>query len=167
MSIASDGRLRWASLVALAVFVLDQVTKGVVQGAMVPHESIPLTPFLALTYVRNPGAAFGLLAGVPSTVRLPLLLAVTAVAVWVLLAFLRDASPERRGLVAAIGAVLGGAAGNLVCRVRYGEVVDFIHLHWRSFDWPMFNVADSAISVGVCVILLYSLRAPADAPAPR
>jgi signal peptidase II len=87
--------------------------------------------------------------------------------VWVLVAFLRDAPAERRALVAAIGAVLGGAAGNLVCRVRYGEVVDFIHLHWRGFDWPMFNVADSAISVGVCVILLYSLRAPAAASAPR
>jgi signal peptidase II len=163
----SDGRLRRASIVAALIFVVDQVTKSVVQHAMVTNESIPLTSFLALTYVRNPGAAFGLLAGVPGAVRLPLLLAVTGAAVWVLVAFLRDAPAERRALVAAIGAVLGGAAGNLVCRVRYGEVVDFIHLHWRGFDWPMFNVADSAISVGVCVILLYSLRAPAAASAPR
>jgi signal peptidase II len=163
----SDGRLRHAAMVAAVIFVLDQITKAVVQQSMVPNESIPLTSFLALTYVRNPGAAFGLLAGVPGGVRLPLLLAVTGAAVWVLLAFLRDAPAERRGLVAAIGGVLGGAAGNLVCRVRYGEVIDFIHLHWRGFDWPMFNVADSAISVGVCVILLYSLRAPSAAPAPR
>jgi signal peptidase II len=163
----SDGRLRGASIVAALIFVVDQVTKSVVQHTMVTNESIPLTSFLALTYVRNPGAAFGLLAGVPGAVRLPLLLAVTGAAVWVLVAFLRDAPAERRGLVAAIGGVLGGAAGNLVCRVRYGEVVDFIHLHWRGFDWPMFNVADSAISVGVGVILLYSLRSPAGAPAPR
>jgi len=163
----ADGRLRYALTVATGVLILDQVTKTIVQHAMVPNESIPLAPFLALTYVRNPGAAFGLLAGVPGAVRLPLLLAVTGAAVWVLLAFLRDAPAERRGLMAAIGGVLGGAAGNLVCRVRYGEVVDFVHLHWRGFDWPMFNVADSAISVGVAVILLYSLRSPADPPAPR
>jgi signal peptidase II len=69
-------------------------------------------------------------------------------------------------VAAALGGVLGGAAGNLICRVRYGEVVDFAHLHYGTFDWPMFNVADSAITVGVAIVLLHSLRTSSDeAPA--
>ena len=65
-------------------------------------------------------------------------------------------------MLAALGGILGGAAGNFVDRVRYGEVVDFLHLHYRGFDWPMFNVADSAITVGVAIVLLHSLRTQPD-----
>jgi len=154
----ADPRIRLAALVVAAVLVADQVTKAIVERAMLPHETIALTPFFALTYVRNTGAAFGVLAAAPPGVRLPLFFAVTIVAAAALLSFLRRTPPDRRWLVGALGAILGGALGNLVCRVRYGEVIDFLDLHWGALHWPMFNVADSAITVGVTVVLLHSLR---------
>jgi len=85
--------------------------------------------------------------------------------VWALVSHLRQVRAHETWIAVALGGILGGAAGNLVCRLRYGEVVDFLHLHYRGFDWPMFNVADSAISVGVVLVLLHSLRAPGEAPA--
>lgn len=155
-----DARWRIACLVAATVFVLDRLTKVVVERSMTLDQTIDLTPFFALTYVRNPGAAFGLFSTVPGPLRIPLLLVVTLVAFWVLFGYLRDTPAHRRGMIAALGGVLGGAVGNLYCRVRYGEVIDFFHLHWGELSWPMFNVADSAITVGVAIVLLHSLRAP-------
>ncbi|MFN8543481.1 MAG: signal peptidase II [Candidatus Binatia bacterium] len=160
MSRLGDPRWRLALLVAATVVVLDQVTKMVVERTMLLHQSIPLTPFLALTYARNTGAAFSLMAGWPAALRLTVLLGVTLVAMAIVVSFLRQTPPEHRWTVGALGAVLGGAAGNLVCRVRYGEVVDFIELHWRHWSWPVFNVADSAITIGVVILVLASRRTP-------
>lgn len=153
-----DARVRLASIVAAAVLVADQATKAIVQTAMALHESIDLLPVLALTYVRNTGAAFGVLAAVPPGIRLPLFLVVTIVAVGALVSFLRRTPPDQRWLVGALGGILGGALGNLICRVRYGEVIDFIDVHWGALHWPAFNVADSAITVGVAIVLLHGLR---------
>jgi signal peptidase II len=90
---------------------------------------------------------------------------VTVAAVWALVSYLRQVRTDETWVAVALGGIVGGAAGNLICRVRYGEVVDFLHLHYRGFDWPMFNVADSAITVGVAVVLLHSLRAAPEAAA--
>jgi signal peptidase II len=167
VSLVGDSRLRLAGLVAGLVLVADQMTKAIVAHGMRLHQTItlvplhdgaPLLPFLGLTYVRNTGAAFGVLAAAPTAVRLPLFLVVTVVAVGALVSFLRSTSPDRRWLVGALGGILGGALGNLICRVRLGEVIDFFDVHWRGFQWPMFNVADSAITVGVAIVLLHGLR---------
>jgi signal peptidase II len=152
-----DPRARLAAAVATVVLVADQATKAVVEIAMVPHESIDLLPVFALTYVRNTGAAFGVLAAAPPAIRLPLFFAVTAVAVGALLSFLRRTPADHRWLVGALGGILGGAVGNLVCRVRFGEVIDFLDVHWGTLHWPAFNVADSAITVGVAIVLLHGL----------
>jgi signal peptidase II len=166
-----DARWRIAFLVAATVFVLDRLTKVVVERSMTLDQTIDLTPFFALTYVRNPGAAFGLFSTVPGPLRIPLLLVVTLVAFWVLFGYLRDTPAHRRGMIAALGGVLGGAVGNLYCRMRYGEVIDFFHLHWGELSWPMFNVADSAITVGVVVLLASSFaevrKTPEPAPQPE
>jgi signal peptidase II len=154
----SDSRLWLAALVGLAVLVADQVTKAIVERAMMLHETIPILPVFALTYVRNTGAAFGVFGAAPAGVRLPLFLLVTVAAAWALISMLRRARPGQRLLVAALGAILGGAAGNFICRVRYGEVIDFLDAHWGDLHWPAFNVADSAITVGVLIVLLTSLR---------
>jgi signal peptidase II len=153
-----DPRLRQALLVALVVVALDQITKSIVEHSMTLYESIPILPGFSLTYIRNTGAAFGMLAGAPSALRLPLFLLVTAAAVWALVSYLRATPAHRRMLVWALGGILGGAVGNFICRIRYGEVVDFFHLHWGGWSWPMFNVADSAITVGVAIVLVESLR---------
>jgi signal peptidase II len=155
----TDRRLRIATVVAIVVVVLDHLTKAIVEGAMTLHQSIPLLPFFSLTYVRNTGAAFGILGELTPGLRLPLFLGVTVLALAALFSYLRQVRPEETLVIAALGGVFGGAIGNLVDRVRYGEVVDFLHLHYRGFDWPMFNVADSAITVGVAIVLLHSLRA--------
>jgi signal peptidase II len=162
VTLLRDSRLRLAGVVAAAVVVSDQVTKAAVQAAMIPHESIDILPFFALSYVRNTGAAFGVLAAAPAGFRLPLFFAVTVGAVAALVSFVRRTAPGERWLVAALGAILGGALGNLVCRVRYGEVTDFLDVHWGALHWPAFNIADSAITVGVAVVLLHGLRARAE-----
>jgi signal peptidase II len=153
-----DARVRLAAFVAIAVLVADQATKALVEATMLPHQSLDLLPFFALSYVRNTGAAFGVLAAAPPGVRLPLFIVVTIVAVGALVSFLRRTPPDQSWLVAALGGILGGALGNLVCRVRYGEVIDFLDLHWGALHWPAFNVADSAITVGVAIVLLQGLR---------
>jgi signal peptidase II len=153
-----DRRIRLAAVVAIAVLVADQATKTIVEASMQPHQSVELLPFFALSYVRNTGAAFGILAAAPPSIRLPLFIVVTIVAVGALVSFLRRTPPGQSWLVAALGGILGGALGNLVCRLRYGEVIDFLDLHWGSLHWPAFNVADSAITVGVAIVLLQGLR---------
>ena len=158
--------VRVAAVVAVVVLVLDQATKALVERTMTQNSTIPLLPFFALTYVRNTGAAFGLLAGLPAAVRLPLFATVTAVAAVTLWSYLRQLGAGESWVAAALGGILGGAAGNFVCRVRYGEVVDFLHLHYGRFDWPMFNVADSAITVGIVVVLAHSLRQRPASEAP-
>jgi signal peptidase II len=164
-----DGRVRLAAIVAAAVLVADQATKAIVQAAMTPGESksIDELPFFALTYVRNTGAAFGVIAAAPPGIRLPLFFVVTVVAVGALVSFLRRTSPDHRWLVGALGGILGGALGNLICRVRYGEVIDFLDVHWGTHHWPAFNVADSAITVGVAIVLLHGLRHGDEAEATR
>jgi signal peptidase II len=158
VTVALDARFRLAALVALAIVVVDQVTKAIVARSMELHETIPLLPVFSLTYVRNAGAAFGVFGAAPAAVRLPLFLLVTVAAAWALLSMLRHARSEQRVLVAALGAILGGAAGNFICRIRYGEVIDFLDAHWGDLHWPAFNVADSAITVGVLLVLLFSVR---------
>jgi signal peptidase II len=158
MRVLADPRVRLASLVAIAVLAADQATKAAVERTMALHETVPLLPFFSLTHVRNSGAAFGLLAAAPAGVRLPLFFVVTALAAWALVAFLRRTAAERRWLVGGLGGILGGALGNLVCRARYGAVVDFLDLHWAGWHWPAFNVADSAITVGVAIVLLATGR---------
>jgi len=157
---------RWGLALAIGAGVLatDQLTKAIVEHSMTLYQSIPILPGFSLTYVRNTGAAFGMLAGAPSAFRLPLFLLVTAVAIWALIAYLRATPSHRRALVWALGGILGGAIGNFICRMRYGEVVDFFHLHYSGWSWPMFNVADSAISVAVAIVLLESLRGGAAEP---
>jgi signal peptidase II len=160
----NDSRVRLALVVAILVLIADQVTKEIVQRTMDLYQSIPIVPGFALTYVRNTGAAFSMLSNAPQMVRLPLFLLVTVVAVIALVSYLRSTPAERTGLIVALGAVLGGALGNFVCRIRYGEVIDFFHVYYGDWSWPMFNVADSAISVGVVIILLESLRAQEPEP---
>lgn len=162
-----DPRLVRAAIVAVVILAIDQVTKTVVAATMTVGQEIPLVPGFGLLYVRNAGAAFGLLSGAPEMLRIPLFLAVTLAALWLLVSYLRSTPPDRGWMVLALGGIVGGAIGNLICRMRFGEVVDFFHLYVGEWSWPMFNVADMGITLGVVVVLLESFRAPAtdDAPA--
>jgi signal peptidase II len=144
--------------VAAAVVAVDQLSKWCVERSMQLHQSIPVIDgFFSLTYVRNAGAAFGLFADLPWAARMPLLVLVSVGALGVMLFILRGLHPNEVGLRVALAGVLGGAVGNLIDRVRYGEVVDFFDVYWREYHWPAFNVADSCITVGIGVLLLHSL----------
>lgn len=130
---------------ALAVFVLDQVLKSVVEASMRLGESIPVIPgFLSITHIRNDGGAFGILGGSQLLLLIGSAVAV-GVVLWMLLA-------EQRSKLAtlACGMILGGAAGNLLDRLTTGEVTDYVHFSF----WYVFNAADAAITVGVAALLL-------------
>lgn len=152
----------WLLALAAAVFVADQLTKVWAIGRLDPAQPMVVVPGLfQLTLVLNPGVAFGIFAGVPPQWRwLVTVFSVTALVLLSSLAVRVMPDGGRLGRV-AIGLVFGGAAGNLLDRWRLGAVVDFVDLHWRGYHWPAFNVADSAITVGVVLLaveLLFSGR---------
>jgi signal peptidase II len=146
-------------LTGAAVLILDQLTKYLALRWLPPGVVVVVVDgIFNLTLVQNPGLAFGLLGNVPPEWRW----VVAALSVGALLVLGRVAirlvsSGTRIGLV-ALGLVFGGAVGNLIDRARTGAVVDFVDLHWRSYHWPAFNVADSSISIGV-VLLAFHLVA--------
>jgi signal peptidase II len=141
--------LFFALALALAVFILDQGIKSIVEDSMRVGESITLiTGFLSLTYIKNDGGAFGILGG--SQI---ILLVGSAVAVVVVFWMLLSGRPSTLTMLGC-GLILGGAAGNLLDRLSSGEVTDYIHFSF----WYIFNAADAAIVVGVGLLLLSALR---------
>jgi signal peptidase II len=143
---------------AAAVVGLDQGSKWYVQSRMDLFQSIPVVDSIFhITYVRNSGGAFGLLRDASAALRLPFFIGVSVAAVGVLLYFVRHVAPRQYGILCALGAILGGALGNLIDRMRTGTVVDFFELNWRGWYWPTFNVADSFITTGVVFLVLHSL----------
>ena len=142
-------------LIAVLVFAADMATKAAVSSKMVLYQSIPVIgDWVKLTYIHNSGAAFGMFQGG----RWPLIAVSVAAAVLVTVMALRGRS--KLSLVIPLGLILGGALGNLVDRIRLGEVVDFINVGIGTHRWPVFNVADSAVSVGVVWLALVLSRKP-------
>ena len=138
------------------VIVADQLTKLQIMQTMRLHESIPVVPNLfSLTYIRNPGAAFGLLAGSSNAFRM-VFFGLTSIFALGLLGTILFRMPERDwvGRLSVAG-ILGGAVGNLIDRLRYGEVIDFLDVYVENYHWPAFNVADSAITVGVLFLIIH------------
>jgi signal peptidase II len=146
-------------LISGGVLVLDQATKVLVDKTMTLHQSIEIVPnFAHLTYLRNTGAAFGFLAGARSSLRIVFFALISLVAIGCIVYLIRGLRPQQKTLLASLSLILGGAIGNLIDRLRLGEVIDFIDLHWYDIHWPAFNVADSAISIGVALLFIQMLR---------
>lgn len=143
-------------LLSLAIVVLDQVTKVYVMETMRLHESIPvIANFFSITYIRNPGAAFGFLSTSSSSFRFVFFGITSVFAVGLLGTILvRMPKDDWMGRLSVAG-ILGGAIGNLLDRLRYGEVIDFLDFYINGYHWPAFNVADSAITVGVVFLILH------------
>ncbi len=154
-------------LLSMGILVaLDQVTKIWIDQNMRLYESRPiLEGFLDLHYIRNPGAAFGLLSRSDSPFRIPFFVGVSFLAIGVILYLFHKVEPSEVLVPVALSLVLGGAVGNLIDRVRLGEVIDFIYFHYRRFAWPAFNVADIAITVGVFLLILRMFFLEKKAPA--
>jgi signal peptidase II len=153
------------ALVAPLVLALDQATKAAVAGRYFVGETRPvLGDFLSLTYVRNTGAAFGILAHADPAVRLPFFVAVPVVALAAISFIFRRIPRQDARLSSALALVIAGAVGNLIDRVRFGYVNDFLDFHWGGNHFPAFNVADAAICVGVGILMLDLLRERQESP---
>ncbi|MBW8906833.1 MAG: lipoprotein signal peptidase [Betaproteobacteria bacterium] len=142
---------RWFVLAA-AVVLADQATKAVVLAHLVLGERVEVTSFFNMVLVYNKGAAFSLLSNAPGW-QTPLLIGFALVAIGIV-GTLLVRSPGRRLLCSGLALILGGALGNLIDRLRYGQVVDFLDFHAAGWHWPAFNVADSAITVGAAVLII-------------
>jgi signal peptidase II len=151
-------------IAALIAFTSDYVSKyWIVQNIELFGRIDVIEGFFAITHVRNPAAAFGLLRDFPEEFRLPFFLGVSVLAALLVFSFYRKLAPGDRLSAIALGLVLGGAAGNTLDRVTRGEVVDFLHFRlWRNFSWPDFNLADSWIVVGVALLFVELLAAESD-----
>ena len=144
-------------LLTSVVLVIDQLTKVYVDRSMQLYQSIPVVDGLfSITYLRNKGAAFSFLA--EASWRLPFFVLVSVIAVVVIMVALGKLRDDQKLAAVSLSLILSGAVGNLIDRVRLGEVIDFLDVYWRSHHWPAFNVADSAICVGVALLALDMFR---------
>lgn len=146
--------LKWLWL-SFVVLVLDQITKLAVAANMQLYQSIQVLPFFNLTYVHNTGAAFSFLSEAGGWQRwfFAVLAFVISVVIAVWLARLKR---HETLLAVSLALVLGGAVGNLIDRLAYGYVIDFLDVYYRDWHWPAFNIADSAITIGVALMLAES-----------
>ena len=146
-------------LTVIIVTLLDQLTKAYIHATMSLYSSwVVIDGFLSITYVRNPGAAFGFLAHASPLFRSIFFVLVTILAIGMILYYLVISRADQPWLVFALSLILSGALGNLIDRLRFGEVIDFIDVYWSSHHWPAFNVADAAISVGAMIMILEMVR---------
>ena len=148
---------RFASWLGLSglIIALDQLTKFWVVSALRLGQSIELTSFFNLVFVYNPGAAFSFLSDAGGWQRWFFVVLALAVSGWLTLLIRQHAVERLLPLAAAL--ILGGALGNVIDRIRFGAVVDFVDVHAAGWHWPAFNVADSAISLGVALLIWQQL----------
>jgi signal peptidase II len=141
--------------IAILVILIDQMSKLYVMSHLALHESIEVIPgFFNITYIRNPGAAFGFLSEAPPYFRYIFFFAVTMAAIVLILHYLRKSSTAENTLIVSLSLIFSGAVGNLIDRVRFGEVNDFLDAYVGSAHWPAFNAADSAITLGAALLLV-------------
>lgn len=145
------------SIITGASLVLDQATKIVVDRTMALYQSIPVIDgFFSITYLRNKGAAFSFLADFDY--RRPFFIVVTLIALAAIVVAFRRLRDDQYLAAVSLSLIFSGALGNLIDRARLGEVIDFLDVYWKTHHWPAFNVADSAICVGVALLALDMIR---------
>jgi len=158
MSFNLQGRLPYVLLVA-ATLAFDRWTKALIQKRFDLNASMSVIDgFFNITYVRNTGVAFGIFSSISSPAKSVLLSVFTACAAVVVITFSVRTPAHNRLLQIALSLVLGGALGNLYDRLAYGYVVDFLELYAGNYHWPSFNVADTAISIGVALLAIEIIR---------
>ena len=147
-------KIKLIGLTLTLILILDQGTKFIVDRTIPLHHSIPVIEnIFNLTHIRNTGAAFGILAGRRGWVRSSFLLFFSLLAMGFIIVLLRRLPERENTLTIALSFILGGAMGNLIDRLLYGEVIDFLDFYWSRYHWPAFNAADSFITVGVILTL--------------
>lgn len=145
-------------ILIILVVVLDQLSKLWIAGNFLLHESLPVIPgFFSLTYLTNTGAAFGILAGHPTWWRQAFFVGVALAALVAICFMYRRLRNDSVWYEVALAFIAGGAIGNLIDRIRLGSVIDFLDVYVGMHHWPAFNVADSAITVGVAIFLVMNI----------
>ena len=142
-------------IVAGAVILMDQFTKALIMAQLPLHERMEVTSFFNITHVLNPGGAFGMFAHQSPAVRQFFFLFISSLVSLGVLWFYARVAEECRFLSMALAAIFGGAVGNLIDRFRFGQVVDFLDFYIGPYHWPAFNVADSAICIGMGILFYH------------
>jgi signal peptidase II len=163
----------WLAAAVAIVTVLDQYTKHLVVQKLKSGAVVDVVKrCFQLRYVENPGAAWGFLASANESFRAPFFVAVSLLAIAFILYFYRKVEGDQKVMLVSLSMILGGAVGNFIDRLRHNYVVDFIDWYWKDWHWPTFNIADSAISLGV-ILMVWSMifgeeerREAAPDPAP-
>lgn len=152
-------KLKYIILISLTplIIIVDQLTKLYIDRSMKLYQSIPVIDgMFSITYLRNRGAAFSFLSD--ASWRLPFFILATVIALVAIMIAFRKLRDDQQLAAVSLTMILAGAVGNLIDRVRMGEVIDFLDVYWKSHHWPAFNVADSAICVGVALLALDMFR---------
>ncbi|GHG02503.1 signal peptidase II [Thalassotalea marina] len=152
----SSSSLHWL-WITLLFLVIDQVSKHWVAGSMELYQSIEVFSFFNITYAHNPGAAFSFLADQGGWQRW-FFTGVAIIASVVFLVWLKRTPKENYMLGAALACMLSGALGNLIDRLLFGYVIDFLDFHWQGNAWPTFNIADSIIFIGAALMIIDSFQ---------
>lgn len=141
-------------LIVVGMVFLDQGTKFYVDSHLQLHQSIEVIKnFFQITYIRNSGAAFGILSGFKSLWLTLFFMFISVIASGIILFFYYKTPENQRLTLVSFALILSGALGNFIDRLFYGEVIDFLYFHWYQHYWPAFNVADSCITIGVSLML--------------
>ena len=153
----SRAQLKWLWL-SLVIILLDQATKQIAESQLTPHQAVNLLPFFDWYLTYNTGAAFSLLADAGGWQRW-LFTGIAVVISVIIVQWIQQLPPEDRLTSLSLSLILGGAIGNLIDRVLYGHVIDYIQVWLGSYPFPAFNIADAAISVGAVLLIASSLFA--------
>ena len=143
------------TVISLFVIILDQYTKHLIIQSFALHQALDIIQnFVTIVHARNKGIAFGIFAAQGSGTQTILLIITSCLAIAFIFYLVSSLKREQLFATITLSLILGGAIGNLIDRIRWGEVVDFIDLHWYHYHWPAFNVADSAISLGLVLLII-------------
>jgi signal peptidase II len=146
------------AIIAGLIVIIDQITKAAILHFLPLHESVPvISGFFSLTHIHNQGGAFGFLADQSSVVRGIVFLLISGLAICLIFYFYAKTPKTHHFLTTGFAFVLGGATGNMIDRIRFGKVVDFLDFFIKELHWPAFNVADSAITTGMTIFVIHLL----------
>lgn len=157
MKVFNSKYMRLAGVAGLIVIV-DQIAKALILKSMPLYYSVPVIPgFFNITHIQNPGGAFGFLANQSSSLRTIVFLLISSLAVGLIFWFYKNTPKTHPWLANAFAMIFGGAIGNLIDRIRFRKVVDFLDIYLGDLHWPAFNIADSAISIGIAIFIFHLL----------
>ncbi len=153
-------KIGFVSIICTVFVILDQITKYLIVKSVPLYGKINLLPFFDIVHIRNPGVAFGFLSNLPENFRFYFFILVFIIALVLISAFIYNTPFTEKIMIVSLSLILSGAIGNSIDRLRQGYVTDFLDFHWfgdPKLHWPPFNIADSCITIGVILLITYTL----------